>query len=391
MNRYTRREASSLLRAGDDDDEEKLYERQALIDDDEICNNADITNNPFGIRQRQNINRTKSSDNNAYGQELKSLNKNRDFINDSNIEYTLYDIKPEDSLQSICLKYACPLNQVKRLNGLMTDQEFYGLRRIKLPLGKLGLLEDMLKSQQNNVNIFDNPISEFTPSPTPPPPPQQIPRTTINSPGSALSVSVRHNPQFKPLLSPGISSDRISDFSKQNLNGNQSITTNGSLKYHNHSHSFSSLRDFVSNDTNIDIEVQNQVYVASRHIEQPKAFIKSDFDNHYDENVETDDILMIGNDNVGKVFEDLDYHVERAKAVAETYDQRAAEIVDRIDTNNPNSMITNIRHKRSRIPDLFYCNENFGLSYKKLVIFIFIVCLVIPLIYLNQATTHSTN
>jgi hypothetical protein len=84
-------------------------------------------------------------------------------------EYIYYDIQEGDTLHGICLRYACSVSQVKRLNRLMTDQDFHGLTRLKLPLGKFGLLEDLLQQRDQTRHK--------------------------SSPGSALSVTTRTNQQ----------------------------------------------------------------------------------------------------------------------------------------------------------------------------------------------------
>lgn len=379
MNRFVRKSFGD-----DDDDEEKLCERQALIVDDDQVNLL-----PSGIRQRQ------QADKNRYdklvGHELKNLNKAKDLISEPVIEFTYYDIQHGDSLQSICLRFACSVNQVKRLNGLITDTEFYGLRRLKLPLGKLGLLEDLLKGQQEQQQqvrslvdaTTNHSYSNHLTSPH---------RNIVNSPGTALSVSIRdQNPRFRPLLSPGFSSDRINELNKIQQN-DEAENSNGlsSTRAHHNSHSFSSLRDFVGNDTSIDLygypdysltSIHNNQ--ASKHLQQ-QNFIKSNYDD--DGQVAVDDLIGSGT-TVQSVFEDLDYYVERAKAAAETYDQRASELVGQInvDDSSTHSWTSSARPRVSRIPELFFSGENFGMNFKKLIILIIVVCLVIPLIYLNQA------
>lgn len=372
MSRFIHRDFSLLNDV--DDDEEHLYEKKALIDD-EICDDDIdlLSSNAFSIRQRQQLGdrRDKTDWSQNSGHELRNLNRNRDLISEPVIEYTYYDIQPNESLQSICLRFACSVTQVKRLNGLISDQEFYGLRRIKLPLGKLGLLEDILKSQQQGTSSDASTSSQ---------------NRNINFPGSALSVSTRHNPQFKPLLSPNYSSDRINEINKtssSNQNGDVCVQLNSPninmRAQHNHSHSFSSLRDFENNNVVINPAFQNN-YLDTKHLKEV-SFIKEAPDT----SGQSYDLLMIDNqDNVGKVFEDLDYHVERAKVAMETYDQRASELVNRI-TINDVSPEPRFRTRVSKIPELFFCNENFGLNYKKLLVLIFVICLVVPLLYLNQS------
>lgn len=363
----------------DDDEEEQLYERQALIDDQECDDEVDLMpTSPFGMRHRTSatkLNQISSVNNSNDGglHELKNLNnvrKTRDLISEPNGEYTYYDIQKDDSLHSICLRYSCRVDQVKQLNGLMNDQDFYGLRRIKLPLGKLGMLQEILKSEEENASSSNNHTRS----------------RLVNSPGSALSVSVKHNPHFKPLLDPGTSSDNLIELNKSSsIEGTQvhlSEGSNGLRTQHNHSHSLSPIRDFVSDDININID-----QVDTKLLKQ-QNFIKSDLGQ--EELLGNAELLVTTGDNVvERVFEDLDYHVERARVAAETYNQRAAEITERIDSGSSNPMSASFaRSRASKIPELFFCNENFGLNYKKLLVCIFFICLVIPgLFYINQ-TSH---
>lgn len=313
----------------------------------------------------------------------------RDLISEPVIEYTFYDIKSGDTLHSICLRYACPLAQVKRINGLMNDQEFYGLRRIKLPKGKLGLLEQVLTSQQSS----GSPTHQL----------ENNRQKIVISPGSALSVSTssygHHGAKFKPHLSPGYSSDRINELNRfpngLTPSGELAAASSQHLMKSPHSHSFSSLRDYTNqeNDDTNQQHVPEPIYIDTRQL-QTHNFIKTHFDTDRSEDqIIVDNIPNATNhvDNVDKVFEDLDYHVEKAKVAAESYDQRASEIVNRIDINGtPPTSLSRGQQRVSKIPELFFCNENFGLSYKKLLVFIIIVCLFVPLIYINQAKIVTT-
>lgn len=365
----------------DDDDDNFDYEKRALIDetgDDDI--NL-FSANPYEVRQRNSKNK---SPNNNELHELNAINgtkRQRDLMSEPIVEYAYYDIKPGDTLHSICLRYSCPSSQIKRINGLMHDQEFHGLKRIKLPRGKLGLLEEVLTCQQPSAS------------------PTQDRQKIVISPGSALSVSTYHGAKFKPLLSPGFSSDRINEMSKHSRNG---LTNSGEQASPNgkphHSHSFSSLRDFayseaghdqVNNNTDIqNLSPPKPIYVDTRQLQQ-HAFIKTHFDTDIDDPNLIDHLPSTTNGKVEKVFEDLDYHVEKAKEAAERYDQRASEIVSHIDADgSPSTAI--VGQRVSKIPDLFFCNENFGLSYKKLIVFILVVCLIVPLVYINQAKIVTT-
>lgn len=380
------RSGEFLLRAGahQDEDEEQLYERQALIcdDDGDICDD-EIDTGQAAMRHRTQLSRDRPGVAN-YSYELKSINAKayRDKIGETGAnEFTYYDIQPGDSLQSISLRYSCHINQIKRLNGLMTDQDFYGLRRLKLPLGKLGLLEDVLTQQKNGTQdllMLDDAGAR-----------NSRPRL-VNSPGSASSVvDIRNNFRFKPLLSPGYSSDRINEshrfstYNNYSPSQHSSVSSGLNLLQHN-SHSFSSLSELGRADTNMSV---NNLPNSSRprtsnDINLPqRSFIKTDMVPDLSQ-VTVDNMLIDEQPVVANVFEDLDYHVERAKVAAESYEQRAADIVKGIESSN--DYVDYSRPKPSKIPELFFSGENFGLNIKRLVMLIFFVCLVIPLVYISQ-------
>lgn len=62
------------------------------------------------------------------------------------IEYT---ILPGDTLHNLSVRYSCPIAAIKRLNNLWSDQEFFGLSKIKLPVGKLRLLAEAINEEQS--------------------------------------------------------------------------------------------------------------------------------------------------------------------------------------------------------------------------------------------------
>lgn len=219
--------------------------------------------------------------------------------------YVEYDIQPDDTLHGICLRYACSINLVKRLNGLISDQDFHGLRKIKLPLGKLGLLDDVLNGQVSNLDSQD-PFQSTQEN--------QSARRDINSPGSAL----REFP----------------------------ITDDTSL---------------LSSPTDI------------RFLTQPTTCDDPD-DARFE---------------VGQVFQDLDYHIERVKAATGSYDQRAVDLTSEFE-NHHNQLPTTTTSTTSRMPELFFCDETFGLNLRKLIIIIFVICLLTPLIYI-QTITQAPN
>ena len=50
------------------------------------------------------------------------------------------DIQPSDTLLSLSLKYNVPIAELKRVNNILSDQGFYALKRIKIPVRPYSLL-----------------------------------------------------------------------------------------------------------------------------------------------------------------------------------------------------------------------------------------------------------
>lgn len=106
--------------------------------------------NSSNIRQRQ----AKSSDTADLELVKSSLNGIDNFADLVNGErstdaffkndFLLLDIKKGDTLQSISLQYQCSISDLKRANNLISNQEFYGLRQLRIPMKKHSLLIERL-------------------------------------------------------------------------------------------------------------------------------------------------------------------------------------------------------------------------------------------------------
>lgn len=64
----------------------------------------------------------------------------RDRLDD--IVYLVKDIKDGDTLNSISLQYFCSVADIKRANNLLTEQDFFALRSIKIPVKKFSVLTE---------------------------------------------------------------------------------------------------------------------------------------------------------------------------------------------------------------------------------------------------------
>ena len=66
-------------------------------------------------------------------------------------DFILYTVQPGDTLHNLSVKYSCPVASIKRLNNLWSDQEFFARSRIKLPLGKLRLIADVINEETRKI------------------------------------------------------------------------------------------------------------------------------------------------------------------------------------------------------------------------------------------------
>jgi len=74
------------------------------------------------------------------------------------------DIQPNDTLLSLSLKYNVPLAELKRVNNILSDQGFYALKRIKIPVRPHSfLLPDVHDCRGSNNNGW---VVESKDSPT---------------------------------------------------------------------------------------------------------------------------------------------------------------------------------------------------------------------------------
>ncbi|KAI8789610.1 lysM and putative peptidoglycan-binding domain-containing protein 3 [Biomphalaria glabrata] len=66
-------------------------------------------------------------------------------------EYFEKEISEGETLQAIALKYACQVSEIKRINNLIQDQEFYGLKVIKVPMTQYGILSEQFGNRSQIV------------------------------------------------------------------------------------------------------------------------------------------------------------------------------------------------------------------------------------------------
>ncbi|XP_067885767.1 lysM and putative peptidoglycan-binding domain-containing protein 3 isoform X2 [Heterodontus francisci] len=58
------------------------------------------------------------------------------------IVYLVREIQEGDTLNALALQYCCTVADIKRVNNLINDQDFFALRSIKIPVKKITLLGD---------------------------------------------------------------------------------------------------------------------------------------------------------------------------------------------------------------------------------------------------------
>lgn len=80
------------------------------------------------------------------------LSNSDPFRQTSSTNYVYYTVQPGDTLQNLSVKYSCPVASIKRLNNIWSDQEFYGLTKIKLPAGRLRLIAEVINEATNKTS-----------------------------------------------------------------------------------------------------------------------------------------------------------------------------------------------------------------------------------------------
>ncbi|NXP04324.1 LYSM3 protein, partial [Thinocorus orbignyianus] len=74
------------------------------------------------------------------GREKVRRSASRDRLDD--IVLLARDIREGDTLNAIALQYCCSVADIKRVNNLINDQDFFALRSVKIPVKKFSLLTE---------------------------------------------------------------------------------------------------------------------------------------------------------------------------------------------------------------------------------------------------------
>lgn len=65
------------------------------------------------------------------------------------IDFVEWTVNQGDTLESLSLKSGCTVSQIKRINNLFTEQDFYALKAIRIPIKKYGILSEILVNTSN--------------------------------------------------------------------------------------------------------------------------------------------------------------------------------------------------------------------------------------------------
>ncbi|KAM6470114.1 lysM and putative peptidoglycan-binding domain-containing protein 3 isoform 1-T1 [Liasis olivaceus] len=97
------------------------------------------------------------------GREKTRRSTSRERMDD--IVFITKDIQEGDTLNALALQYCCSVADIKRVNNLITDQDFFALRTIKIPVKKFSLLTEthcFPKNRQNSRSASSSYSAEFS-------------------------------------------------------------------------------------------------------------------------------------------------------------------------------------------------------------------------------------
>ncbi|XP_015584751.1 lysM and putative peptidoglycan-binding domain-containing protein 3 [Cephus cinctus] len=69
------------------------------------------------------------------------------------VEVIKIQIKPEDTLQALALKYRCTISELKRINNIHKENEIYAHRVIKVPIQPFSILTETLAQNGDDRNV----------------------------------------------------------------------------------------------------------------------------------------------------------------------------------------------------------------------------------------------
>lgn len=263
---------------------------------------------------------------------------------EDSVELIEYCIKPNDSLLSISISCNCSVEELKRVNKLINDQEFYGLRYIKIPVRKYGLLSEVLIHQLNQTN---KPISI-----------KEIKDTLINS--DSINST---NQSYPSNLSHNSSANLL------NLDNQQPL-----INFNDHTEPNSS--------TNHQSSDLNQA-TSSKSSSTNSLIVNVGLKKTFDFDRSTGDL--------NKFLESLDSDLEKMR---NKLNNKRSSIIDPL-SNEDLYILGSSEHERNEC-DGAQC----GLTWKSVFFIAILVCIIIPIIYfviyieeknLNHHLDHHLN
>lgn len=77
------------------------------------------------------------------------------------------EVKSGDTLQSLALKFNVPLSELKRINNIFSQNEFFALKKIKVPVKPLSFLSEQLEPEinKNDTSSSDWKVEHFSSPP----------------------------------------------------------------------------------------------------------------------------------------------------------------------------------------------------------------------------------
>lgn len=96
-----------------------------------------ITKDEINTDDRIEMSELRTRGGNGDGGKRKKKTKNTE---EDEMVYVEKDINEGDTLQIFSLRYACRISELKRINNLIADQDFYAHRTLKVPMRRDGIL-----------------------------------------------------------------------------------------------------------------------------------------------------------------------------------------------------------------------------------------------------------
>ena len=83
------------------------------------------------------------------------------YVDPNRYDVIEHNIQPNDTLQGIALRFNCSISQLRFLNHMMSDQDFYVLKVIRIPVIKHGFLTDSTNGDQQQQQQQDDQRTYF--------------------------------------------------------------------------------------------------------------------------------------------------------------------------------------------------------------------------------------